>query len=72
MSYIKIRIRSRRTDEEGKMVKATIRNLETDRVVDTTDLPIILHALSDAGFGTERSKEFTLDDSVLDGEDYLA
>lgn len=54
------------------MVKATIRNLETDRVVDTTDLPIILHALVDADLGEERSKEFTLDDSFLDGEDFLA
>lgn len=72
MSFIKISIRSRRTDKDGNMVKATIRNLETDRVVDTTDLPIILHALVDADLGEERSKEFTLDDSFLDGEDFLA
>lgn len=72
MSFIKISIRSRRTDKDGNMVKATIRNLETDRVVDTTDLPIILHALVDTDLGEERSKEFTLDDSFLDGEDFLA
>lgn len=72
MSYLKFTIRSRRTDENGSLAKATIKNLETDREADTSDLPVILNALVDVDFKEEEAKEFTLDYSELDGEDYLA
>lgn len=72
MGFLKFTIRSRRTNKEGRLAKATIRNLETDRSVDTSDLPVILNALVDANFKEEEAKEFTLDYSELDGEDFLA
>lgn len=59
MSFLKFRIKSKRTGKDGRIEKATIRNLETDREVDTSDLPIILNALVDAEFDEEENKGFT-------------
>lgn len=58
MSFIKFRIKSKRADKNGRIEKATIRNLETDRDVDTSDLPIILNALVDVEFEEEENKGF--------------
>lgn len=58
MSFLKFRIKSKRTGKDGRIEKATIRNLETDRDVDTSDLPIILNALVDAKFEEEENKGF--------------
>lgn len=58
MSFIKFSIKSKRTDKDGRIEKATIRNLETDRDVDTSDLPIILNALVDTEFEEEENKGF--------------
>ncbi len=58
MSYLKFTIRSRRTDENGKLNKAVIRNLETDREVDTSDLSVILNALVNAKFDKEKNNGF--------------
>lgn len=59
MSFIKFGVKSRSTNADGSIKKAIIRNLETDRQVDTTDLPIILNALVSAKFDEEGNKGFT-------------
>lgn len=59
MSFLKFRIKSKRTGKDGRIEKAIIRNLETDRDVDTSDLPIILNALVDAKFEEEENKGFS-------------
>lgn len=46
MSYIKLDIQYQQLDENGKPKKCIIRGLERSRTVPTSDLPVILNALT--------------------------
>lgn len=50
MGYIKINLRSRRTDETGKALTTTISRFESDMpMLDTYEMNLILHALAIKG-----------------------
>ncbi len=54
MSLLKFGMKSMKKDESGKVRKVILNALETERTVDTTDLPIILNALT--GFTPDQEK----------------
>lgn len=71
MGYIKCTINSRMTDEEGIPKVVRIGRLESD-MADTNlfELPILMHALAIKGL-VEIMRDFILDTSQLDNEQYL-
>ena len=71
MGYIKCKIKSRLTDEEGRPKVISIGSLESD-MADTNlfELPILMHTLAIKGL-VEITRDFILDTAQLDNEQYL-
>ncbi|MFK2331092.1 hypothetical protein ACIXOA_08445 [Bacteroides fragilis] len=62
----------RTTDDQGGTVTARICRIESDLPgTGTLETNLIMHALSAGGGKVETITVFTLDDSLLDSEDYL-
>lgn len=71
MGYIKCRINSRLTDEDGLPKVVRIGRLESDMTdLNMYELPVIMHALAIRGL-VEIMRDFILDVSQLDNEQYL-
>ena len=71
MGYIKINLRSRRTDETGKALTTTISRFESDMpMLDTYEMNLIWHALAIKG-KVEMTSVFLLDKSYMDNELYI-
>lgn len=69
LKYIKFRIRSGHTDEDGVTRRADIRMIESNMgMKECNELPIILNALAGSKDLVVENMEFILDSGILDND----